>query len=543
MEKIYATIVDIFEKRVYPACISTQNGLINDIEETRHAVTGFVLPGFVDAHIHIESSMLTPANFAMTAVRFGTVATISDPHEIANVLGLEGVDFMIKNGETVPMKFHFGAPSCVPATPFETSGASIDADQVHDLLKRKDVYFLSEMMNFPGVVGGDEDVAQKIKWAKVEGKPIDGHAPGLSGRDLEKYAGVGIQTDHECSTYEEAVEKINQGMIIQIREGSAARNFEKLYPLIDEYPDKVMLCSDDLHPDDLVKGHINRLLSAGIKKGLDVFNLVRAVSKNPVEHYGINVGMLRRNDPADFVIVKDLEDFDVISTYINGEEVYGKGRVNFTAGVQPTPNYFFVNPVRPTDFNVHAEKGKMKVIEALDGELMTKTKKIDPIIRNYLVLGDTVNDVLKIVVVNRYSREKPAIGFITNFGLKNGAMVSSIAHDSHNIIAVGTDDRLIAEVISWVQEHEGGVAFHDGDNITGLPLPVGGIMSDESAEATAGKYSRIQNLAIKAGSKLKAPYMSLSFMALLVIPELKIGNKGLFDVNRFTYTSLFDEEL
>ncbi len=543
VKEITGNIVDIFHEAIYPGIVRITNGIITDIERIDKVVENYILPALVDAHIHIESSMVTPAHFAEAAVRHGTVATVSDPHEIANVLGLEGVEYMIRNGKSVPFKFYFGAPSCVPATGFETSGAVLDADLVNQLLQREDIYFLSEMMNFPGVLHKDAEVMEKLNSARRNHKKIDGHAPGLTGEDLDAYISAGIQTDHECTTYTEAREKIEKGMIIQIREGSAARNFEKLYPLIDEFPEQVMLCSDDLHPDDLVKGHLDILLRKGIAKGLNVFNLIKAISKNPVFHYHLNVGMLRIGDFADMVIVHDLVDFKISSTFINGVRVFDGVRLNFKAGIQETPNNFLGNQPKPADLSITAKKGRIRVIEARDGELITGTYFVQPKVKDGLVLQDIENDILKIAVVNRYKPEKPAVGFIHNFGLTRGALASSIAHDSHNIIVVGTNDQEMLEIIEWINQNRGGIAIHDGMKITGLPLPVAGIISDMPADETARRYAYIDKLAKLSGTTLRAPFMTLSFMALLVIPELKIGNQGLFDVNHFAFTSLFENEL
>ena len=543
VKEITGNIVDIFHEAIYPGIVRITNGIITDIERIDKVVENYILPALVDAHIHIESSMVTPAHFAEAAVRHGTVATVSDPHEIANVLGLEGVEYMIRNGKSVPFKFYFGAPSCVPATGFETSGAVLDADLVNQLLQREDIYFLSEMMNFPGVLHKDAEVMEKLNSARRNHKKIDGHAPGLTGEDLDAYISAGIQTDHECTTYTEAREKIEKGMIIQIREGSAARNFEKLYPLIDEFPEQVMLCSDDLHPDDLVKGHLDILLRKGIAKGLNVFNLIKAISKNPVFHYHLNVGMLRIDDFADMVVVHDLVDFKISSTFINGVRVFDGVRLNFKAGIQETPNNFLGNQPKPADLSITAKKGRIRVIEARDGELITGTYFVQPKVKDGLVLQDIENDILKIAVVNRYKPEKPAVGFIHNFGLTRGALASSIAHDSHNIIVVGTNDQEMLEIIEWINQNRGGIAIHDGMKITGLPLPVAGIISDMPADETARRYAYIDKLAKLSGTTLRAPFMTLSFMALLVIPELKIGNQGLFDVNHFAFTSLFENEL
>ncbi len=539
---IGGNVVDVHQRKVFPGKVYIENGIIRHIEQLEGVQKGYILPGLVDSHVHIESSMLTPANFALAAVRFGTVATVSDPHEIANVLGMEGVEFMINNGQTVPLKFCFGAPSCVPATGFETSGAVLDPEMIDRLLARKDVGYLSEMMNYPGVLNEDPDVMKKIHAAKRYGKKIDGHAPGLTGSDLDIYIKSGIQTDHECSSYEEAREKIRKGMKIQIREGSAARNFEKLFRLIDEFPDMVMLCTDDLHPHDLRKGHINLLIQRGLQKGVDLFNLLRAATVNPVYHYNLNVGLLRPGDPADVLVVDDLENFQAKTVYIDGVPAFENGITRFAAPVSEKPNRFYVNEVKSEDLNIPAKDGKIRIMDVVDGELITNMISLPPKISDGRVVADTERDLLKIAVINRYENEDPAIGFVRNFGIREGALASSVAHDSHNIIAVGTNDDVLAEIIAWVNKNRGGIAFHDGKKVAGLTLPVAGIISDSGIEDVSDKYEELRELVKEHGCKLAAPFMTLSFMALLVIPRLKIGNRGLFDVNRFDFVSLFEEE-
>ncbi|MCK4922120.1 MAG: adenine deaminase [Bacteroidales bacterium] len=532
-------VVDIVNKTRFKGKVTVDGGIIKSIEKFDNAENCYILPGFVDSHIHIESSMLSPQNFATEAVKHGTVAVVSDPHEIANVLGVDGVDYMIDDSKKSPMKFYFGAPSCVPATDFENSGARLDTYEVDELLKRDDIYFLSEMMNFLGVVKKDTEVMRKIQSAKLANKKIDGHGPGLRGIDLKKYIEAGIQTDHECFSYEEAVEKINLGMKIQIREGSAARNFDNLYKLIDDYPDMVMLCSDDLHPDDLVKGHINLLIEKSLNKGLDLFNILRAVIYNPIMHYDLSVGMLQVGDNADFVIVKDLMKLKIQKTIIDGEEVYNNGSVLIQPEKPRVLNNFYTNKVDKDSFKIEKIGTKAKVIEIIDGELVTRQSvfKLNP--KERFVSSDIENDILKISVINRFSKESPSVGLVKGFNLKRGGLISSIAHDSHNIIAVGTEDDILKELVLWVQDKKGGIAIHDGNAIFGLSLPIAGIISDLTAIEAAEKY-RDLNTKVKAlGSQLRAPFMTLAFMSLLVIPELKIGNKGLFDVNSFCYTNMF----
>ena len=497
------------------------------------------MPGLIDAHIHVESSMLVPSEFARLAVVHGTVGSVSDPHEIANVLGIPGVEFMIKNGKTVPFKFNFGAPSCVPATAFETSGANLGVEEISRLLEMNEIKYLSEMMNFPGVLYNDPEVLAKLALARDHGKPVDGHAPGVTGEQVEKYVGAGISTDHECFTIEEAYEKIGLGMKILIREGSAAKNFETLCPLIDEYPDSVMLCSDDKHPDDLAEGHINAEVKRAIGKGLNIMNVLRSCTVNPVRHYNLDIGLLQTGDPADFIIVDDLADFNVLETYIDGLLVARNGKTLIdSADVQPVNN-FNISPIRPEDMKVPAEPGRIRVINVLEGQLITQSTLEEPKIENGFVVQDVSRDILKLVVVNRYRESPPVAGFIRNFKLKAGAIASCVAHDSHNIVAVGADDESITEAINLVINSKGGISLVSEREHVVLPLPVAGIMSADDGHKVAGLYRQMDEKVKLMGTTLAAPYMTLSFMALLVIPELKISDRGIFDGNTFKFTSLF----
>ena len=534
-------LADVHRKEIYTAEIIIEGDRIKEIRrmEMEDAVTlPFIIPGFVDAHVHIESSMLIPSEFARLAVTHGTVATVSDPHEIANVCGLPGIEFMIEDGNTVPFKFYFGAPSCVPATVFETAGAAINSSEIDDLLRRRDIYYLSEMMNFPGVLHGDAEVLKKIEAAKKHNKPVDGHAPGLTGDLAKKYIGAGISTDHECFTREEALFKLQSGMKIIIREGSAAKNFEALIDLLNDYPDMVMFCSDDKHPDSLVEGHINQLAARAVAKGIDVFKVLKAVSVNPVLHYKLKVGLLRTNDFADFILVKDLRQFETLQTYINGELVSENGQSLITRKKTSNTevNNFNCSYKQPKDFlySNSSTKNQVPVIEALDGQLITNKFFITPKINNNEIVIDPDNDILKIAVVNRYHDRKIAIGLIKNFGLKKGALASSVAHDSHNIVTVGTDDESICRAVNLVIEQKGGIScVGEKDRI--LPLPVAGLMSTDDGFKIAENYSAIDKAAKELGSKLSSPFMTLSFMALLVIPHLKLSDKGIFDGDSFNF--------
>jgi len=538
---LFGKLVDPVSKTIFDASVSVENGKIAKIEPTGKKSEKYILPGFIDSHVHIESSMLTPGEFARLAVRHGTVATVSDPHEIANVCGKEGMKFMIEDGKKVPLKFNFGVPSCVPATGFETSGATLNAEIVGELLRNEDYFFLSEMMNYPGVIYDDAEVWGKIRHAIKANKPIDGHAPGVTGEKLKKYASANISTDHESATIDEAIEKIENGITIQIREGSAAKNFNALCSLITKHPEKVMLCTDDCHPDDLVKGHINLLIKRGINKGIKLFDLLTAACVNPVKHYNLNIGLLQTGDPADFIIIDNLEEFNVLETYINGKKVYDNGKVLFEYKAGKQVNNFKRKEISGNDLLVKDNGKNIRVIKCFEGQLFTSSTVIKPNTNNGHVIQDVKNDILKLVVVSRYNNSEPAIGFIHGIGLRSGAVAQSIAHDSHNIIAAGTNDADLLKAINTVISLKGGIAISEKGNIHQLSLEIAGLMSSEKGEKTASAYAKLNELVKSLGSSLKSPLMTLSFMALLVIPELKLGDKGLFDVNAFSPVSMFVE--
>lgn len=533
-------LVDILQKDIYPATVFIEKGRIRSVERIHGPVNGelpFILPGFIDSHVHIESSMLVPSEFARLAVVHGTVATVSDPHEIANVCGMEGVEYMIKNGNTVPFKFYFGAPSCVPATTFECAGAALDAAQVEQLLQKDEIKYLSEMMNFPGVLNNDAEVMKKIAAAQFLNKPVDGHAPGLMGQQAKQYIEAGISTDHECFTKEEALDKLKYGMKVIIREGSAARNFEALAELLNDYPDHILFCSDDKHPDSLVKGHINQLCARAVAKGIDVFNVLKAACMNPVFHYNLEVGLLRPGDAADCILLEDLKRFKVLKTYINGELVAENGKTTLQSQPAETINNFNCPLKSPEDFEMPATPGRQPVIEALNGQLITNKMFADLKTEGNAFVSDTGADILKMVVVNRYKDAPIAKAFIKNTGLKQGALASSVAHDSHNIVAVGVDDESLCKAVNLVIKHKGGVSCVKDNLEMVLPLPVAGLMSAEDGYRVAEMYSLIDQAAKDAGSTLSSPFMTLSFMALLVIPHLKLSDLGLFDVDEFRFVS------
>jgi adenine deaminase len=535
---IKGNIVDIPNKKIFFGSIEIENKKIKSISilaKEAKANEHFISAGFIDAHIHIESSMVTPSHFAAVAVTHGTVATISDPHEIANVCGMEGVHFMINNGKQTPFKFHFGAPSCVPATAFETAGATLNSQAVAELLALDDIYYLSEVMNYPGVLYNDPEVMAKIAIAKKLQKPIDGHAPGLKGNDAATYINAGITTDHECVSYDEAKEKILLGMKIIIREGSAAKNFKALIPLLNEYPNEIMFCSDDKHPDDLLLGHINKICARAMAQGIDVFKVLQAACINPIKHYNMKVGALNIGDAADFIVLENLEQFNVLATYIDGQEVFN-GKENFIPVVPIKPiNIFNITAIKKEALEVKATDYKYyDAIEALDGQLITKAIAWTPKIVGENIESDIAQDILKIAVVNRYNEAPPILHFIKNFGLKTGAIASTVAHDSHNIIAVGANSEDLQGAINAVIATKGGLSVANNNDIKILPLPIAGIMSDEAVSIVGAKYQELDKAAKDLGCTLHAPFMTLSFMALLVIPHLKIGDKGLFDVNKFS---------
>lgn len=539
---IEGQLIDLHHRRIYPAEIFVSAGKIAEIREIAEAPNRYLLPGFIDAHVHIESSMLSPAAFAQLAVQHGTIATVSDPHEIANVCGVEGINWMIDNAKKVPFKCFFGAPSCVPATAFESTGAVLDAATVKDLLHSEDIWYLSEMMNYPGVLYRDEEVLAKIAAAKKAGKPVDGHAPGLRGEATLQYANAGISTDHECTSLPEAMEKIAAGMHILIREGSAAKNFEALHSLFSVHPEKLMFCSDDKHPDDLATGHINQLVKRALAEGYSLFDVLWAACVNPVLHYALPIGLLKEGDAADFIVLPNLIDFNPSQTYIDGKLVFNNGQVHIEAPKATPINHFKANSCTKASLEIHSQNQteNVKVIVAENGQLTTKSAEATLAVTGGILAPDTSQGILKLVVINRYeSNAKPALAFIKGFGFKKGAIASTVAHDCHNIIAVGVEDASIHAAIIAVIEAQGGIAVaHSPHKVSCLPLPIAGLMSDESGMEVGEKYAALSAAAKSLGSALDAPFMTLSFMALLVIPSLKLSDKGLFDGDKFQFCPL-----
>jgi adenine deaminase len=539
--KIEGNLIDIHNREIYPARISVNGKKIESIVRIPASGNGFIMPGLTDSHIHIESSMLTPGSFALSAVSRGTTAVVSDPHEIANVMGMEGIRFMLDDSQKVPLKFFFGAPSCVPATSFESSGAAISADDISLLMGMKEIKFLAEVMNYPGVIYGDEEIFRKIESARKMKKPVDGHAPGLSGESLRKYVKAGISTDHECTDLDEAKEKMALGMKILIREGSAAKNLDTLKPLYGINPDMIMLCSDDLHPEMLIKGHINALVARLVSEGYDMFDVIRSCTLNPARHYNLDTGLLVPGDPADFIIVDHPARMNVLETWIEGSKVYDNGTVLFDYTKSGPVNNFNCTAVDPAGIKIPGAGVRIRVIEAFDGSLLTR-ESIMEIKKDKFAEPDISRDILKIVVKDRYRDLPPSAGFISGFKMTEGAFASSVAHDSHNIICIGTNDRDILSAMNQVVKMKGGLAVACGEQIDSLPLPVAGIISDDPAENVASAYEQLSGKVKAFGCKMSAPFMTLSFMALLVIPELKISDMGLFDGRNFRLTGLFADQ-
>jgi adenine deaminase len=539
--KISGNIVDVVNRKIFTGIIHVEDGKIKDISEEKFESDKYIIPGFIDSHVHIESSMLLPYEFGRIAATHGTVSCICDPHEIANVMGLKGVEFMIENSRQSPIKIYFGAPSCVPATGFETAGGEIDINDIWYLFEKHDLKFLSEVMNVPGVIYNDPDVVEKINLAKSLGRKIDGHAPRLKGESLKKYVDAGIGTDHECTDINEAIEKIKLGMKVQIRNGSAAKDFDELFELIDMYPENCMFCTDDLHPDNLVNGHINLIVKEAVSRGADLFNVLQIACVNPVRHYGLCTGTLQVGDNADFLIVSDLKNFEVLRTYVNGKVVAKNGVADCKHQEFDKINNFAKYMVSESEFKVYSEiPNDVNVIVINDGSLVTEREKVKLRPQNGNLSADVENDILKIAVVNRYKKSKPSVGFVKNFGIKRGAVASSVAHDSHNIVAVGCDDFSLCRVVNIVMENEGGVAVVDGGEQLILPLPFGGVMSGEEGYRVSNQYRLLDEKVKKMGSPLMSPFMTLSFLALLVIPSLKISDKGLFDSEDFKFISVLE---
>jgi len=543
MRKQLGKIVDIHNKRIYSGEIHyNENGIKSIIEHNDREYENFIIPGFVDSHIHIESTMMTPNEFAHNVVKNGSVAVVADPHEIANVCGVEGVKYMFESSRNTSFKFYFGVPSCVPATSFEICGGQLTSSDIDKLFSTGNYYFLGEFMDVQGIVSNDLSCIAKTEVAKKYNLPIDGHAPGISGDDLDKYVSVGVTTDHEFFSFENSIDKINAGIKIQIREGSASKDFEDMFELIDMYPNDVMLCTDDSHPKDLLDlGHIDKIVKRAVEKGLDIFNILKVACVNPVKHYNLDVGLLREGDSADFVVVKNLTDFKVVKTVINGESVYESG----VSLIKRTPckliNNFNTSRITLSDLQVHNIQAKqLKVISIEDGSLVSDKILVKPLLEGSLVVSDVDNDILKIVLHNRYKAEPVQVGFIKGFGLKSGAFASSVSHDSHNILSIGVSDDAIVEAVNRVVDSKGGLSVFDGESSDILELPIAGLMSNKDINTVSKSYQRVKQKVKNLGCKLDSPFMTLAFMSLIVIPELKLGSRGLFEFSKFEFVDLFE---
>ncbi len=517
------------------------NTIVDIVEDSSIVENCFILPGFVDAHVHIESTMLTPIEYAKECVKHGVVAAITDPHEIANVCGVSGIKYMVKCANQTPVKIFTGAPSCVPATSFETSGALISPADIESLFIEGLCSHLAEMMNFPGVLNGDEIVLKKIEVANRFQKNIDGHAPLLSGINLLNYISKNITTDHECITVSEAIEKIDAGMKIMLRESSASKDFDNLITLINSHPDYIMFCTDDCHPDELQNGYLEKLFRKALLKRYPIKNIIKGSNINAVNHYQLSVGSLKIGDYADFIVIDDLLNFSILKTYINGDLVFDGINVLFTVQNISPINKFFINKVSKNDLTIYAKKNSViNAIEIIPDSLITKHFKFSVCNNQFFLESDITSDLLKIVVVNRYLKAKPNVGFIRGFGLKYGAIGGSVSHDSHNIIVVGVDDASIISAIETIQTGRGGLVAISDHDIDFLPLPIGGLMSDKSCSEVASQYRHINESAKKLGTQLNSPFMTLAFMSLLVIPELKISDRGLFNINTYSFIDLQD---
>jgi len=548
MDRYQGHIVDVIGRRIFDGEVTVEDKVVKNIRacEVPADCKDYIMPGFIDSHVHIESSMMLPSEFARLAVEQGTIGIVTDPHEIANVLGEEGIDFMVRSSHQIKFNFCFGAPSCVPScgTDIETSGRMLDSKAIERLMARPDVGYLAEMMNYPGVLNGDPEVLAKIAAAHRNGKPVDGHAPGLAGEDRMHYAQAGISTDHECATLQEGRDCIKAGMKVIIREGSAARDYKNLIPLVAESPEMVMFCTDDCHPSELINGHINNIVRRALEDGYDLWNVLQAACVNPQRHYGLNWGLLQEGDPANFIVVSDINCLmRVMRTFIDGREVYNcnsylsaiqsqnKSLTNQMSILDNYPNNFVAEPITKADIALELKPGDTAhIIKAENGSLLTVHEQVE-------VSGNPIvdarypwNEVQKIVVYNRYTPgAKPHVGLIRGFGLKEGAMAATVAHDCHNIVAVGTSDEYLEKAINRIIEMKGGqVAIHRTD-MADIALPIAGLISPLGGHEVAYKSRVLRETIAAAGCLMAAPFITMAFMCLPVIPELKITDKGLFD--------------
>jgi adenine deaminase len=524
-------LVDVVNGKVVPSGVVMEGGKFTEIVTLAEAPNRYLLPGFIDSHIHIESSQLCPSRFAEASVPHGTTAVVSDPHEIANVLGVKGIDLMLEDASNVPLRIFLTAPSCVPATQYERSGATIGVAEIESMLKDPRFVGLGEVMDVQGVLRDDPGIIAKIKAAKAFWKGIDGHCPGLVGNDLVKYINAGMRTDHESITADEAEEKYFLGMWIQVREGSASRDLRSLMPFAKTH--ECMLVSDDLRAKDLVNGHLDVLLRKAVALGMPPMHAIRAVTAWPAWHYNLPGGSVAVGRTADLVVVDDLRNFNVRQVFIAGRLVAEDGVPLFLA--EPRTNGLGILPrgLVGEDMLLPAkgEKVSVKVIEAFPDRIESGSLITELPVRDGRVRAMPDQDVLHIALVNRYVDERPVLGFIKGFGLKRGAMATSVAHDSHHLLAVGASPDDMAKAINVVSR-SGGFAVCEENEVSTLPLEVAGLMSTSPARVVAQIENDLVELLVGMGCRLPAPFMTLSFQSLLVVPELKIGDRGLFDTRR-----------
>lgn len=532
---IEGNIVDVLTGEIFPGRIGHEGGVITSVERTPGPFRSFLVPGFIDCHVHIDSSLLCPSRFAEAAVPHGTTAVVTDPHEIANVLGVPGIAWMREDAACAPFRVFFTAPSCVPATPFETSGATLGPAEVEKLLAEDDVVALGEVMNYHGAIARDPDVMAKIRAARVSGKPIDGHGPLLAGNALREYLSLGISTDHECTGAAEAFEKHDLGMRILVRDGSAAKNLAALAPFARMH--EFLLVTDDILASDLLAGHLDTRLATAVSLGVEPLHALRAATIRPAEHYRLPLGAMAKGRKADAVRVADLSSFAVEEVYIGGTLVAAGGAAAFAPRPVPMPGAIRIAPKGADDFALPASgrSAKVRVIRVIPDEIVTGSETADLRVEHGRVVPDAGRDVLLISVVNRYREAPVASGFVSGFGLKTGAIASSVAHDSHNIIAVGTNPGDMAAAVGAIVRESGGLAACGGGSATVLPLPLAGLMSGDPPRDVHERLERLHAAACGMGCVLPRPFMTLSFLSLLVIPRLKIGDRGLFDADAFRF--------
>ncbi len=539
---IKGNILNIYTDEIYPGEIEIEKGVIQSIREVSSFFNEIIVPGFIDSHIHIESSKLTPSRFAEIALKHGTTSVVADPHEIANVMGLEGIEYMLNDARNSPLKFNFAAPSCVPTTEYETAGATIDSNVIDDLLRKDEFVSLGEVMDYNGVIEGKEDLIAKIESAKKHKKPIDGHAPLVTGEDLQKYVKYGIDTDHECTSKREAAEKRRMGVKIMIREGSESHMLEELL-----HSDADFIVSDDICAEDLIDGHIDKLLRKAVSLGMDAFEALKLVTINPAKHYNLNVGSITPGKQADLVFIDNLEDFNVKRVIVDGNTIYKKQKLLYRANPMPVKTTLKITPKTAEDFDVKAQDENHKsatvnVINVEDNTIISSHDTAKLSIDRNTVIPSVFEDILKISVIERYGGNTIANGFVHGFNIKNGAIASSVSHDSHNIIAVGTNSQYIAEATNKIIENKGGLVAMSNKEMIDLPLPIAGLMSDKSANVVSKVSSSLNELVSSMGCTLSSPYTTLSFLALPVVPSIKITNKGLFDVDANKFIDVIAHE-